>query len=85
LREIIKREKPVPLERTAAKMPDEILDERKNLVFYSDDGGFRATHETGEPGGEIYYLGVIDCLTHVSAQPFYSKGAPYSTLTCIVS
>lgn len=68
LREIIKKEKPVPIERTTAKMPDEILDERKNLVFYSDDGGFRATHEDGEPGREIYYLGVIDCLTHVSGE-----------------
>jgi 1-phosphatidylinositol-4-phosphate 5-kinase len=66
LRQIIKREKPVPMEQTAAKMPDEILDERKNLVFYSDDGGFRATHENGQPGEEIYYLGIIDCLTHVS-------------------
>jgi hypothetical protein len=63
----LKKERPVPLERTGAKMPDEILDERKNLVFYSDDGGFRATHENGQPGDEIYYLGVIDCLTHVSA------------------
>ena len=66
LRDIIRREKPVPIQRTAAKMPDEILDERNNLVFYSDDGGFRATHEDGHPGTEIYYLGVIDCLTHVS-------------------
>jgi 1-phosphatidylinositol-4-phosphate 5-kinase len=67
LRLTLKKERPVPLERTGAKMPDEILDERKNLVFYSDDGGFRATHENGQPGDEIYYLGVIDCLTHVSA------------------
>ncbi|KAL1998830.1 hypothetical protein VTN02DRAFT_5506 [Thermoascus thermophilus] len=64
LRMIIKRERPVPLDQTTAKMPDEILDERKNLVFYSDDGGFRATHENGQPGEEIYYLGIIDCLTH---------------------
>ncbi|PGH12282.1 hypothetical protein AJ80_06796 [Polytolypa hystricis UAMH7299] len=64
LREIIKREKPIPMEQAAAKMPDEILDERNNLVFYSDDGGFRASHENGQPGDEIYYLGVIDCLTH---------------------
>ncbi|KAM5437062.1 Phosphatidylinositol-4-phosphate 5-kinase [Microsporum ferrugineum] len=64
LREMIKREKPVPMEHTTAKMPDEVLDERKNLVFYSDDGGLRATHENGDPGDEIYYLGVIDCLTH---------------------
>lgn len=66
LRMTLQRERPVPLEQTAARMPDEILDERKNLVFYSDDGGFRATHENGQPGDEIYYLGIIDCLTHVS-------------------
>lgn len=64
LREMIKREKPVPMEQSAAKMPDELLDERKNHIFYSDDGGFRATHENGAPSDEIYYLGVIDCLTH---------------------
>lgn len=46
-------------------MPDEMLEERKSFIFYSDDGGFQATHEDGEPGEEIYYLGVIDCLTHV--------------------
>ena len=66
LREIIKKEKPVPIDKSTSKMPDEILEERKNFVFYSDDGGFRATHEDGQPGEEIYYLGIIDCLTHVS-------------------
>lgn len=66
LRLTLKRERPVPIQQTAAKMPDEILDERKNLVFYSYDGGFRATHENGQPGEEIYYLGIIDCLTSVS-------------------
>ncbi|KAK4869794.1 hypothetical protein LT330_005518 [Penicillium expansum] len=64
LRMLIKRERPVPLDKAAAKMPDEILDERKYHVFYADDGGFRATHENGQPGDEIYYLGIIDCLTH---------------------
>lgn len=64
LRMLIKRERPVPLDKAAAKMPDEILDERKYHVFYADDGGFRATHENGQPDGEIYYLGIIDCLTH---------------------
>lgn len=63
LRLTLKRERPVPIQQTAAKMPDEILDERKNLVFYSDDGGLRATHENGQRGEEIYYLGIIDCLT----------------------
>ncbi|KAL8701777.1 MAG: hypothetical protein Q9201_004725 [Fulgogasparrea decipioides] len=64
LRQIIKKEKPVPMEKSTSRMPDEMLEERKNFIFYSDDGGFQATHEDGEPGEEIYYLGVIDCLTH---------------------
>ena len=64
LREIIKREKPVPIEQSTSKMPDEILEERKDFIFYRDDGGFRATHDNDEPGEEIYYLGIIDCLTH---------------------
>ncbi|KAE8148535.1 hypothetical protein BDV25DRAFT_16480 [Aspergillus avenaceus] len=64
LRMSLKRERPVPLDKATAKMPEEILDERKYHVFYSDDGGFRATHENGQPGEEIYYLGIIDCLTH---------------------
>ncbi|KAG8529339.1 uncharacterized protein KY384_005975 [Bacidia gigantensis] len=64
LREIIKKERPVPIEKSSNKMPEEMLDERKHSVFYSDDGGFGATHEEGQPGEEIYYLGIIDCLTH---------------------
>lgn len=66
LRMAVKRERPVPLQRASAEIPDEVLDERKSHLFYSDDGGFRATHEDGRPGNEIYYLGVIDFLTHVS-------------------
>jgi len=41
-------------------------DQRHKRIFYSDDGGIRATHEDGRSGETIYYLGVIDCLTHVS-------------------
>ena len=69
LRQIIKKEKPVPIDKTTSKMPDEILEARKDFIFYSDDGGFRATHEDDSPGEEIYYLGIIDCLTHVSRKP----------------
>ena len=72
LRQIIKKEKPVPMDQSTSKMPDEMLEERKNFIFYSDDGGFRATHENGQPGEEIYYLGIIDCLTHVSGLHFLS-------------
>lgn len=65
LRQRIKRERPVPLSQAAAKMPEEVLDERNRHVFYSDDGGFRATDDAGQYGDEIYYLGIIDFLTHV--------------------
>lgn len=67
LRLTLKKEKPVPMGLVQTKMPDELLDdERKDRIFYSEDGGVRATHEDGTPGDEIYYLGIIDCLTHVS-------------------
>ncbi|KAI7666264.1 SAICAR synthase-like protein, partial [Hortaea werneckii] len=61
LRESVKKERPVPLAETIDKMPDEA--HRKGFYFYSDDGGFQATHEDNGPGEEIYYLGIIDCLT----------------------
>ncbi|KAF2752244.1 SAICAR synthase-like protein [Sporormia fimetaria CBS 119925] len=66
LRHIIKTQKPVPMDQTSDKMPDELEGINKNNYFYADDGGFRATHEDDRPGEEIYYLGIIDCLTHYS-------------------
>ena len=54
------------MDQTADKMPDEVQDAKKDFYFYSDDGGFQATHEDNLAGEEIYYLGIIDCLTHVS-------------------
>ena len=66
LRQMIKHQKPIPMDQTTSKMPDEMREGRKNFYFYNDDGGFRATHEDNSPGEEIYYLGIIDCLTHVS-------------------
>ncbi|KAI9799206.1 MAG: hypothetical protein M1825_004849 [Sarcosagium campestre] len=64
LRQMIKREKPVPMDKSASRMPEEMLEERKHFTFYGDDGGFRATHEDDSAGDEIYYLGIIDCLTY---------------------
>jgi 1-phosphatidylinositol-4-phosphate 5-kinase len=51
-----------------AKMPNEMAsgDERRDRIFYSFDGGIRATHEDGRGADSVYYLGIIDCLTHVS-------------------
>lgn len=60
LRQKIRHQRPVPL-----RMPDELGDEsRRHHFFYCDDGGIRATHEDNTKGDEIYYLGIIDCLTH---------------------
>jgi 1-phosphatidylinositol-4-phosphate 5-kinase len=71
LREKIRAERPVPIGRALDKMPDELGDShtRPGFVFNQDDGGFQATHENNQPADEIYYLGVIDCLTHVSSVP----------------
>lgn len=68
LRQMIQTERPVPMGETSSRMPDELEEGqgRPGFVFNQDDGGFRATHEDNSPGEEIYYLGVIDCLTHVS-------------------
>ncbi|KAG6012589.1 hypothetical protein E4U43_007726 [Claviceps pusilla] len=65
LREKIRQERPVPIGQ-ADKMPSELGEthSRPGFVFNQDDGGFQATHEDNSPADEIYYLGVIDCLTH---------------------
>ncbi|KAJ4522645.1 Phosphatidylinositol-4-phosphate 5-kinase [Exophiala dermatitidis] len=66
LRLTLKKEKPVPMGQASTKMPSELAsgDERRDRIFYSYDGGIRATHEDGSGGDKVYYLGVIDCLTH---------------------
>jgi 1-phosphatidylinositol-4-phosphate 5-kinase len=68
LRQMIKAERPVPMGQTASRMPNELEEghNKAGFVFNQDDGGFAATHEDNSPGDEVYYLGVIDCLTHVS-------------------
>lgn len=65
LREIIKQEKPIPMGQTAERIHMEESHLKRDFTFYSDDGGYQATHEDNTPGEEIYYLGIIDCLTHV--------------------
>ncbi|KAI0509554.1 hypothetical protein F5B22DRAFT_616755 [Xylaria bambusicola] len=65
LRQMVKAERPVPMRQTTDRMPDELAEgHSRGGVFYNDDGGLRATHEDNTPGEEVYYLGVIDCLTH---------------------
>ncbi|KAK9467780.1 hypothetical protein V1512DRAFT_260050 [Lipomyces arxii] len=57
---------PTSLEHVIDVLTTEDYPGRKNLLFYADDGGLRATDEHDGPLNEIYYLGVIDCLTHYS-------------------
>ncbi|KAI1112408.1 hypothetical protein F5Y14DRAFT_271918 [Nemania sp. NC0429] len=65
LRQMVKAERPVPMRQTSDRMPDELAEGHgRGGVFYNDDGGIRATHEDNAFGEEVYYLGVIDCLTH---------------------
>lgn len=66
LRQIIKQEKPIPMDQSSSRMPDQMEENnmRKDFIFYSDDGGFRATHDDNSPGDEIFFLSIIDCLTH---------------------
>lgn len=67
LRQMIKAERPVPMGQSSTPMPEELQEGYgRGGIFYNDDGGLRATHEDNSPGEEVYYLGVIDCLTHVS-------------------
>ncbi|CAG8977049.1 hypothetical protein HYALB_00005756 [Hymenoscyphus albidus] len=66
LRQILKQEKPIPMGQSNSKMPDTLEENttKKDFIFYSDDGGFQATHEDNSPGEEIFFLSIIDCLTH---------------------
>lgn len=66
LRQIIKQEKPVPMGESSSHMADQLEENatKREFTFYSDDGGFRATHEDNSPGEEIFFLSIIDCLTH---------------------
>lgn len=83
LRQIIQRERPVPMNESTFQMPDEAADATRKSYFYSDDGGFWASHENGAPGEEVYYLGIIDCLTHVSNIRLY--GQPPLIVTSMAS
>lgn len=47
-------------------LPSNVFPGRMKYVFYGHDGGIRATNENNEPLSEIYYLGIIDCLTSYS-------------------
>jgi 1-phosphatidylinositol-4-phosphate 5-kinase len=52
--------------RRALRLPEEDTGDRRDFLFYQDEGGLRATDEANDPLDKIYYLGVIDILTPYS-------------------
>ncbi|KAJ6570265.1 hypothetical protein DFH09DRAFT_1313459 [Mycena vulgaris] len=38
------------------RLPEEDTGDRRDFLFYQDEGGLRATDEANEPMDEIYYL-----------------------------
>ncbi|KAF4551570.1 Phosphatidylinositol 4-phosphate 5-kinase its3-like protein [Elsinoe fawcettii] len=68
LRQLVKAERPVPMDQTRNRMPERQLDHdaKKGTFFYGEEGGLRASHLDDRAGDEIYYLGIIDCLTKYS-------------------
>ncbi|KAK9316024.1 hypothetical protein V1524DRAFT_394697 [Lipomyces starkeyi] len=66
LRRAFSTANPASLEQVIDVLRSDEYPGRKSFTFYADDGGFRATDEHDGPLNEIYYLGVIDCLTNYS-------------------
>ncbi|CAG8583546.1 7025_t:CDS:2, partial [Diversispora eburnea] len=62
LRKVVVQADPVKLGPSSTKL---VLDHnnRRNCIFYMDDGGFAGTDENNNLTNYIYYLGVIDILT----------------------
>ncbi|KAI8390947.1 uncharacterized protein BYT42DRAFT_489440 [Radiomyces spectabilis] len=46
-----------------SELPDAMFEERRNCIFYADEGGLQATDEQNRPGPVLYFLGIIDILT----------------------
>ncbi|KAI8603466.1 hypothetical protein EDD21DRAFT_302249 [Dissophora ornata] len=61
LRAAVKESDPVALGPSA--LPSDSFSERRNCIFYADDGGLLSTNEQNVRGEDLYYLGVIDILT----------------------
>ncbi|CAB10125.1 Phosphatidylinositol 4-phosphate 5-kinase its3 [Schizosaccharomyces pombe] len=66
IRQVVNSTGPVSLDQSCNLLPTDQFVERRNFMFYSDDGGFQATDENNEPGNFIFYIGIIDLLTKYS-------------------
>ncbi|KAH8918439.1 SAICAR synthase-like protein [Atractiella rhizophila] len=63
LRKAVHKADPKSLSDAKSGLPEQEGAERKHLIFYQDEGGFRATDGENKPLDTIYYLGIIDILT----------------------
>jgi 1-phosphatidylinositol-4-phosphate 5-kinase len=63
LRRVLAQSDPVQLGPSSSKLPEQTPLERKDCVFYADDGGYLSTGERNEGTNELYFIGVIDILT----------------------
>ncbi|CAO3569510.1 unnamed protein product [Mortierella alpina] len=61
LRMAVKVSDPVAL--GPSTLPSDSFSERRNCIFYADDGGLLSTSEQNDSGQDLYYLGIIDILT----------------------
>ncbi|GAA6027112.1 hypothetical protein JCM8097_002399 [Rhodosporidiobolus ruineniae] len=62
LRKAVQRSDPRAL-GDVSELPEHDNSERRLFLFYQDEGGMRATGDSNEDLGVIYYLGIIDILT----------------------
>jgi len=64
MRKAIAESDPVALGPSTTKLPEELPKERKNCIFYQDDGGFQSTDNNNNPLNDLYFLGIIDIFTN---------------------
>lgn len=69
-------------------LPTDVFPGRSKYIFYGHNGGIRATNENNDPLPEIYYLGIIDCLTNYSTKKrletfWRSLSHPRSTISAV--
>lgn len=63
MRRLIAESETTELGTSGNKLPEKIPNERRDCVFFKDDGGFRSTDMNDQPLEELYFLGIIDILT----------------------
>ncbi|ORX96568.1 SAICAR synthase-like protein [Basidiobolus meristosporus CBS 931.73] len=63
VRRIIVAADPVALGPSSSELPENSFEDRRNCIFYQDDGGFIGQDEDYGLTDTIFYVGIIDILT----------------------